>query len=444
MTQGAWSPVDRLFALEQFRIKLGLDAMRMLLAALGAPERQWPSLHIAGTNGKGSTSAMVERALRAAGCRTGRYTSPHLHRVEERVAIDGRDISPAGFSEALARVFAAADDLVARGALPHGPTFFEVSTAAAFLAFADAQVEVAVIEVGLGGRYDATNVITPVAGAITSIAFDHERHLGTTFDAIAREKAGIAKPGVPLVVGDVPDEAWRAIAETAQAAHAPIVSARQGATVDERVADGQHVVTLTTPAARYGPVRLGLAGAHQTRNALVAVRLLETWAQAAGRPLAGSAVETGLADVRWPARLEWLHHPEHPGRVLVDAAHNPAGTEALASYLRMAVQGPVVLVTSVMADKDLAGVLGPLAPFVSHVVATAADTPRALAPDALAADVRRLVPSHVPVLAAPTPADAMALARRTAGAGVVLLAGSIYLVGPLRAALLDAGYRSTR
>lgn len=444
MTRGATSPVARLFALEQFRVKLGLDAMRTLLAALGTPERRWPSLHIAGTNGKGSTSAMVERALRAAGLRTGRYTSPHLSRVEERIAIDGHDIDAAAFAGALDRVFAASDRLVASGALPHGPTFFEVSTAAAFVAFADAHVDVAVVEVGLGGRYDATNVILPVAGAITSISFDHERHLGTTLDRIAHEKAGIAKPGVPLVVGDVPDEAARAIAECADAAGAPLVHVRDGATLTERMADGRLEVAIDTPQAHYGPVTLGLAGAHQARNALVAVRLLEVWAQATGRPLPVEAVETGLADVHWPARLEWLHRPGEPGRVLVDAAHNPAGTEALASYLRMAHPGPVTLVTSVMADKDVDRVLAPLVPHVAHVVATAAETPRALPAGELAARVTALAVSGITVEAVAGAQQALAAARRRAGSGTVLVAGSIYLVGPLRAAMLDAGYRSTR
>lgn len=444
MTRGAPSPVDRLFALEQFRIKLGLDAMRTLLGDLGAPERRWASLHIAGTNGKGSTSAMVERALRAAGLRTGRYTSPHLHRVEERVALDGRDIAPEVFAGALDRVFAASDRLVANGALPHGPTFFEVSTAAAFVAFADAQVDVAIVEVGLGGRFDATNVIRPVAGAITSIAFDHERHLGTTLDAIAREKAGIAKPGVPLVVGDVPDDARRAIHECAATAGAPIVGVRDGVAISQQMADGRLEVEIDTPHGHYGPVRLGLAGAHQARNALVAVRLLETWATQSGGALPPEAVTTGLADVQWPARLEWLHQPGVPGRVLVDAAHNPAGTEALASYLRMAHPGPVTLVTSVMADKDVDRVLAPLVPHVAHVVATAADTPRAMPAGALAARVTALAASGVTVEAVAGPEDALAAARRRAEGGTVLVAGSIYLVGPLRAAMLDAGYRSTR
>jgi dihydrofolate synthase/folylpolyglutamate synthase len=430
------TPVERLFALEQFGIKLGLGAMRTLLSALGHPEQQWPSLHVAGTNGKGSVSAMAERALRAAGLRTGRYTSPHLARVEERMAVDGRDVAPDVFAGALARVFAAVDALVAAGTLPHVPTFFEVSTAAAFLIFADAQVDVAVVEVGLGGRFDATNVITPLAGAITTIAFDHERHLGHTLAAIAAEKAGIAKDGVPLVVGDVPEEAWRSIAAAAAAAGAPVIRAADGVVVEARLVDGHAHFRATTPVATYGPVRLSLAGAHQAANALVAVRLLEAFAAASGRAVPPRAVDTGLAGATWPARLEWLRRGT--SRVLVDAAHNPAGAAALASYLAEAGVPPMTLVTSVMADKDVAHVLGPLLPFAGSVVTTAADSPRATRADELAVMVARLSAPGTRVEAVADPRAA--IARALSFGQPVLAAGSIYLVGPLRAGLVAEGF----
>src|SRR4029453_12526661 len=224
------TPLERLFALERFGIKLGLDNIRTLLGALDHPERAWPSIHIAGTNGKGSVAAMVERGLRAAGLKTGRYTSPHLDRIEERVAINGEPIDSATFATVTADVFAAVDRLLA-GSLPGRslgggrPTFFEVSPAIAFEIFRGAKVDVAVIEVGLGGRFDATNVLTPAITAITSIAFDHERHLGNTLSDIAFEKAGIAKPGVPLVIGRLPPEAAARIAKVAREVEAPIVDA---------------------------------------------------------------------------------------------------------------------------------------------------------------------------------------------------------------------------
>ena len=432
------TPIERLFALEQFGIKLGLDAMRVLLAALGNPHLAWPALHIAGTNGKGSVSAMTERALREAGLATGRYTSPHLFRVEERIALDGRDIETARLSDALARVFAAVDQLVAEGALAAVPTYFEVSTAAAFLVFAEAGVDVAVVEVGLGGRYDATNVLTPVAGAITSIDFDHERHLGTTLAAIAGEKAGIAKRGVPLIVGEVGDEAWGAIDASARQAGAPVTRVQDGTTVETVFEDGHARLTVTTPSGHYGPARLALGGVHQAGNALVAIRLLETFAARTGRHMDASHIEAGLSRVQWPARLEWLRHPHTGARVLIDAAHNPAGARALASYLSMARVPPVTLVTSVMADKDVPGVLGPLLPHASRVVVTEAATRRAMPAEALAAAVTVLAAPGVPVHVVREPAAAVAFAHTFAAPAV--LAGSIYLIGPLRAALLAGGF----
>ncbi len=430
------TPVERLFALEQFGIKLGLDAMRVLLAALGDPCASFPAIHVAGTNGKGSVSAMTERALRAAGLRTGRYTSPHLARVEERIALDGQDVDPGRFSDALVTVFDAVDALLACGDLAAPPTFFEVSTAAAFVMFADARVDIAVVEVGLGGRFDATNVITPVVGAITSIDFDHERHLGTTIGAIAGEKAGIAKRGVPLVVGDVPDEAWRVIAQAADAAGAPVIRARDGVGIDTPLVDGHAHVTVSTRDARYGPVRLALGGAHQAGNALVAVRLLETYAAVGGRPVPPAAVETGLAEARWPARLEWLTRGD--ARVLIDAAHNPAGARALASYLDVSHTPPMTLVTSVMADKDVTRVLGPLVARARRVIVTRADSPRAAAVEALRADVARLAATGTRIDAVVDPYEAVTIALDDDAP--VVLAGSIYLIGPLRARLVAEGF----
>ena len=432
------TPVERLFALEHFGIKLGLAAMHTLLTELGQPHRAWPSLHIAGTNGKGSVSAMTSAALTGAGLRVGRYTSPHLFRVEERIALDGDAVSEAVLAAALGRVFGAADALMARGELAEMPTFFEVSTAAAFVIFTGAQVDVAVVEVGLGGRFDATNVITPVAAAITTIDFDHERHLGTTIAAIAREKAGIAKAGVPLVVGDVPDDALHVIEGIARHAGAPVTRARHEAAVEAVLDEGHARLTVRTPVGQYGPVRLGLAGAHQAGNALVAIRLLEAFAAVTGTRVPGEAVAGALADVRWPARLEWLRHPASGARVLVDAAHNPASARALADYLEQTGTSGLTLVTSVMADKNVAGVVGPLLPFVGRVVVTAAHSPRATAPAVLAAQVAALGPADlvVEIVAEPERAVARALALPAP----VLLTGSIYLVGPLRAALVADGF----
>ena len=411
------SALDRLFALEKFGIKLGLDNIRVLLAALGNPEQAWPSIHIGGTNGKGSVAAMVERALRASGLRTGRYTSPHLDRIEERVAIDGRPIDRATFENVTSQVFGVVDELMAAGTLAVTPTFFEVSTAVAFEIFRRQKVDAAVVEVGLGGRFDATNVLTPRITAITSIAFDHERHLGRTLSDIAFEKAGIAKPGVPLVIGRLPTEAAARISKVAAEVGAPIVDAHK-----------------TTTDRKYPPLTLALPGRHQLENAAVAIGILEQWS-ATVRPVSTEAIVTGLTKCEWPARLEWLRLPRG-GEVLIDAAHNPAGAAALASYLQDTRTAKLPIVFAAMADKDLAGMIEALVPVASMFVATAVPHTRARPAGEMAAEIRRHA-GAVTVIAAPTPEAAVGHALEHAPK--IVAAGSIYMVGPLRARLIEAG-----
>ena len=408
---------ERLFALEQFGIKLGLDNIRAILAALDHPENAWRSIHIAGTNGKGSVAAMVERGLRAGGLATGRYTSPHLDAIEERVAINGVAVDRETFTDATDRVFGAVDAASRAGTLAVTPTFFEVSTAVAFEIFRRARVDVAVVEVGLGGRFDATNVLRPDLTVITSIAFDHERHLGTTLSQIAFEKAGIAKPGTPLVVGRLPDEAARRIAEVAAAVGAPIIEAQ--ARVGGR---------------DYPTMKLALNGRHQLENAAVAVAVLEAWsARVAFLPT--DAIVTGLTDCQWPARLEWLR-PAGGGELLVDAAHNPAGAAALAAYLQDTGVAPLPIVLAVMEDKNLAGMVTPLVPLASSFIATTVANARARKAEALASALQALAPA-LTIEAEPDPQAAVS--RALAHAPRAVVAGSIYLIGPLRARLLEKG-----
>jgi dihydrofolate synthase/folylpolyglutamate synthase len=424
---------DRLFALEAFGIKLGLDNMRVLVAALGHPERAYPTVHVAGTNGKGSVSAMVERGLRAGGHRTGLYTSPHLDRPEERIAVDGAPITADAFDAAAVRVFEVVDEAGHDGRLSVTPTFFEVTTAMAFEAFRAAHVDVAVIEVGLGGRFDATNVVVPTVTAITSIALDHERHLGSTIAAIAGEKAGIAKAGVTLVVGDLPPDAARVVESAARAVGAPISEAAGALGMVGLHGGRAHVQPHSARWPEMPDLTLSLAGRHQAGNAAVALRLLETL-DGAGIALGASAARLALSDTRWPARLEWLRVTG--GRLLVDAAHNPAGAHALASYLQDAGLPRLPIVLAAMQDKDVGGMVRPLTPVASRFVATTAATSRALSPDALAARIRAALPdTHV--ITAADPEDAVTQAIADAGAAVV--AGSIFLVGPLRARLLRSG-----
>jgi dihydrofolate synthase/folylpolyglutamate synthase len=423
-------PLEYLFSLEQFGIKFGLDNITALLAALGRPDRAFQSVHVAGTNAKGSVTAMVDRALQAAGHRTGRYTSPHLVDLSERFVVDGTPVAREPLVSAIADVREAAAGLQAAGTLAAPPTFFEVTTAVAFELFRRARIEIAVCEVGLGGRLDATNVLTPSVSAITSIAFDHQQYLGTTLAAIAFEKAGIIKPGVPVVVGDITGSAADVIAEVAAERGAPLVWARDGVAVSDVQAGPDGTLFRVSTAARdYGPLRLALAGRHQVDNAVVAIRILETL-DALGNAVPASAVARGLAAVRWPGRLERIVRPN--GReLLLDAAHNPAGAAALASYLG-ATGEKRPLVFAAMRDKDVGGMLNSLAPAVSAVVVTRTSNSRSAEPAELAQLLREGVPD-LPVTVCAAPASALEIAWEMSPR--IVVAGSIFLLGDVLRAL---------
>jgi len=399
-------PLTYLFNLEQFGIKFGLHNIETIVARLGHPERAFRSVHIAGTNGKGSVTAMVDAALRAAGHRTARYTSPHLVSITERFVVDGRPVSERDLAAAVAGVRDAVESLRAEGALDVQPTFFEVTTAAAFELFRAAGVEIAVLEVGLGGRLVATNVVSPndlVATAITSIALDHERYLGATLREIAFEKAGIIKPGVPLIVGPLDPEAAAAIDQVAHERGAEVVIAA---------------------ADDCAGVAIGLAGEHQRANAAVAIALLRVL-DAQGIRVPAQAVAAGLAHPAWPGRLDVRHLPD--GReALLDAAHNPAGAAALASYLSANAAAPRPLVFAAMRDKDVVGMFAALLPAISRLVVTRASNARSADPDALAAAARTAAP-RLPVTVEPRVADALDAAWRDSRR--IVVAGSIFLLG---------------
>ncbi len=297
--------LDRLFALETFGIKLGLENISRLCEALGHPERRFTSIHVAGTNGKGSVTAMVHAALVSGGVRAARYISPHLVDLNERFVIGTAAVDSAALESVAARVIPLAEELKA--------TFFEATTAIAFELFRQADVQVAVIEVGLGGRFDATNVVTPVAGAITSIGLDHQQHLGDTIEAIAFEKAGIVKPGMTIVAGAMPEAAFDVIGRAARGRGARLIRAGDGAIVDAVITDGQASLSIETPAGRYGPLTLALRGDHQVANALVAIRVLEA-AREAGVAVSADAIERGLVgrDVAGAARTD--RHRGWPAR----------------------------------------------------------------------------------------------------------------------------------
>jgi dihydrofolate synthase/folylpolyglutamate synthase len=396
-------PLAYLFGLGQFGVKFGLDNMRAIVARMGHPERAFRSVHIAGTNGKGSVAAMLDAVLRAAGHRSARYTSPHLIDLTERFVVDGRAVSPAALADTVALVRDAVEGLRAEGTLAAQPTFFEVTTAVAFELFRTAGVEIAVVEVGLGGRLDATNVITPEVAALTSIALDHQRHLGSTLGDIAREKAGIIKPHVPVVIGALPAEARIAV---------------------EEIARGREAETVEASLSELGSRPVGLPGAHQRSNAAVALKVLQILDRR-GIRVSPDAIDTGLANVVWPGRLDRRRLPD--GReLLLDAAHNPAGAEALSAYLGSLPDDKRPLVFAAMRDKDIPGMFAALLPYVSSLVATRATNPRSADPATVASQARSVAPS---LSIAVEPSVGAALDAAWDMSPRIVVAGSIFLLG---------------
>jgi dihydrofolate synthase/folylpolyglutamate synthase len=418
-------PLEYLFGLEFHGHKLGLDNIRVITDALGRPQDAYPSVVVAGTNGKGSVCAMVSAALTASGYRTGCYTSPHLVRIEERFAIDGVRVTEAELEAVVGHLRELAGRLLAEGRLRATPTFFEVATAAAFELFRRRGVNAAVLEVGMGGRLDATSAASPRAGAITNIALDHQQYLGGTLDEIAFEKAGIARPGMRLVCGERAPGPRRVIAAACAERGAVLVDASAGVDLSAVMTGGVMSLALRTPAGAYGPVTLGLRGRHQVQNALVAVRLLEALSDT-GVAVPAPAVERGLREAQWPGRLDWRRLADGR-RVLLDAAHNEAGAATLAEYLRDAVPGGrQPLVFGAVRDKDHAGMLRHLLPCASHVIITVPPTPRAADPETLRAAALEIDPgARVAIVPDPTAAVDAAWAV----ASEITVAGSIFLLG---------------
>jgi dihydrofolate synthase/folylpolyglutamate synthase len=421
----ALSPRAYLSSLELHGIKLGLSTMRAICAAMGHPERRFRSVLIAGTNGKGSVAAMAATALRAAGHRTALYTSPHLARLEERFEIGGTRVGAPELDRAISRVREAVERLQAEGVIDVHPTFFEVTTAAAFELFHGSHVDVAVLEVGLGGRFDATNVVDPMAVAITSIALDHEAYLGDTVGRIAFEKAGVIRPATPAVCGALATEAADVVRAVCRERGAPLVEAEAGCRIEAARASGLTSLALDTPVRHYGPLTLALRGRHQVGNAVVAVRLLEA-IDAAGLPVDGAAIAQGLSEARWPGRLGVY---ERPGgrRLVVDGAHNPAGAAALAAYLAEEWPGGLPIVFGAMRDKQVDGMLAALAPCARPLILTTAPGRRGAGAASLAAMARGGAASAV----IEEPDVHAALDRAWTFGPVVAVAGSLYLAGAI-------------
>jgi len=472
------SAVDFILDLEVHGIKLGLEKIRLLLGALGNPQSRYPCVLIAGTNGKGSVTAMLAEALTRAGYRCGRYTSPHLVRLEERICINDRSIPRAALERGAARVRAAVRKLLASGRFEAPCTFFEATTALALDYFARSGADIAVLEVGMGGRFDATNAVEPILSVVTNIELDHEQYLGTTRTAIAREKAGIARAGRPLVAGRTVDESMAAIREGCIRAGANLQEAARLVRVERPGAGapglpaGTHSVQPEggPPAVRnsdargggsaraaarrngsiggsgterppvsgaaatepivlrsarriYGPLRPALAGSHQIDNAITAVSVLEKL-EDFGCALGGAAIEAGLSGVHWPGRLE--HLPGEP-LVILDGAHNPAGAAALASYLAGRAFPDLTLVFGAMHDKSIQRMARELFPAAQRVILTRTPYKRSASPADLRASLADLGP-ELRIVKDPGHALETAL-ELTAPGGAVCVCGSLYLVG---------------
>lgn len=404
-------------------IKLGLERIRTLLAALGEPQRACRFIHVAGTNGKGSTCAMIERALREAGAKTGLYTSPHLVEPTERVRINGEPVSAADFAQAFQEVHETAERLAARGAIDSHPTYFETVTAMAYVLFRRHGVERVVLETGMGGRLDATNVVDPELSVITPIDFDHEKFLGDTIPQIAFEKAGILKPGRPAVVSRQHPEAMQVLESRAAETRSELHRA-SGWRVDHLELDAYGSRFRAAGPGVSMEVDLPLIGAHQVENALTAIAALHRLG------LPAETIRRGIAATVWPGRLERVRQSPD---LFLDGAHNAAGARALAGYIRHAHAGRRVwMIFGAMRDKDLHVIGRSLFHLASELIFTTPGQARAFRAEeiqALSGESRARVIASVQ--------DALRAVQEAAPGDAIFITGSLYLVGEARALLMS-------
>ena len=382
---------------ETLTIKLGLRNTELLLQSLDNPERTFPAVQIAGTNGKGSTAVMLDSICRAAGIRTGLYTSPHLVSITERIQIAAEQISEEDFARHTATVRAASQRLLDTGEIEALPTFFEQLTAIALIAFREARIELAILETGLGGRLDSTTAAKAGIVAITRIAMDHEQYLGDTIESIASEKAAIIRPGVTAVIGKQNRRVLSVLLRRCEVTGVQPILARP----------------------RNRPIRLGLRGMHQFENAAIAIRVAETLS------ISHDTIVTGLETAHHPGRLELI--PTEPP-VLLDGAHNPAGAEALRAYLDEFGRRPLTIVFGAMRDKQLDRIGETLFPLADHLILTTIDNPRAASLEILSAIAARFARGPVTKCSTVTDAFHGALSQ-TPPDGLICVTGSLYLIG---------------
>ncbi|MGA9521792.1 MAG: folylpolyglutamate synthase/dihydrofolate synthase family protein [Myxococcaceae bacterium] len=415
-------------------IRLGLDRVHVALLALKNPERDFPALHVAGTNGKGSTCAFAASCLAAQGYKVGLYTSPHLERVNERIRVNGEEISDALLAQRILEVL----ELYPEAAGDPAPlTYFEFGTIVALWHFAREKVDVAVLETGLGGRLDATTAARPAVTAITPVSFDHMDYLGHTLEAIAAEKAGVIKPGVPVVSAKQPPEVLAVLERVAREQGAPLAVEGRDFRLEPEEGAGEKTFVYQGMRTAVPKLWLGLRGSHQVQNAAVALACLELL-EDCGLKISRENARAGLANAAWPGRLESF---EGDPTVVLDGAHNPHGVTALRNALDELYPGRKAhLVFGVLGDKDHRPMLRTLMPRCTSVHLTPVPSPRSLEPDRYADEVRELCPE---VVVYGSPREALTGARMRAHPGdVVVGAGSLFLVGALRTLLLGAARHS--
>jgi len=423
--------IDYLFGLQKYGIKFGLSNSTRLMGLMGDPHRRFRSVHIAGTNGKGSAAAFLAGMLVAAGYRVGLYTSPHLVSFTERIRINNIPVTEDRVIDLAERVQARYAGLPSAEGGALTPTFFEVTTAMAFTCFAEERVDVAVVEAGMGGRLDSTNVITPLVSVITNIDVEHTEFLGDTIEKIAGEKAGIIKPGVPVVTGAVQPEAIAVIEQTAASAGAPVYRFPKDFRAEPVAGAGYQEFDYRGIRSRFPGLQIAMVGRHQVGNACLALAAAECVGKA-GMAVPDAAIRTGLANAAWEGRLEKV--AERPD-IYLDGAHNPASARVLADAVRDLKEGyrSLVLVIGVLMDKDYRGIVSFLAPLADRIVVTKPHYSRALGTGSLAAEIGAF-PGTVD--SAETVAEAIGLARQGAAENdLILITGSLYTVGDARAVL---------
>ena len=409
--------------------KFDLENITVLSERLGRPDRAYPSAHIAGTNGKGSTAAFLESILRQAGFRTGLNTSPHLEKINERIRVDGKEISDTDFADTLTRIQALIEELLAAGKLRAHPTYFECVTAMAFQYFAEARVDFGVFEVGLGGRLDATNILTPVISVITNIDFDHENFLGHSLGEIAAEKAGILKKGVPVVLAAQRPEAREVLLARANKLGCPIIETPLAYRIDDETLEDGCVRARITEVSSGWSARLApqLAGRFQLQNAVNAVAAARTLS-ARGYRIPGNAIEEGIAAAVWPGRLEKLQsRPD----IYADGAHNPGAARELAAFWEENFAGrKIFLLYGALRDKAVDEIAGVLFPHAAEVVFTEARTSRAISASQLS-EIAAHHAIHSSVIRDAEQALDYLLSK-AAPQDAIFVTGSLYLVGQLR------------